>query len=69
MSDENKYEEEYEELDVDGFMIFVCIFFPFVAWMLYAFNAAKSPQGAKKCMITSLVSMAIMIAVAAVALL
>ena len=45
------------KLKVDGFMCFSCILFPLVGWMLYAFNAANSPKGAKKCMILSIFGM------------
>lgn len=59
---------ENEKLHVDFFMGAICFFFPFVAWMLYAFNAATSPKAAKKCMRISLIPLLIGIVATAVIL-
>lgn len=47
---ENKY-----TLNLDAFMTVMCILFPMVGWMLYAFHAASHPWTAKKCMKLSLI--------------
>lgn len=55
-----KYILEGRVLKTDVFMCIMCLLFPVVGWMLYAFNAAASPKAARRCMIFALIGTVIL---------